>query len=103
MKKSNAIVAAVLLTGMAFAPLAAQARVDLDINIGPPAPPPTYVVPPPRDGYVWAPGFYVWDGHRHVWHDGHWEHARRGYHYREDRWEQHGDRWHHVPGGWERG
>jgi hypothetical protein len=95
--------ASVLLAGTMLAPLAAQARVDVDINIGPP-PPRVVAVPPPRVGYVWAPGYYVWDGphHRHVWHDGYWVHERRGYHWRADHWDQRGDHWHRTHGGWER-
>lgn len=105
MNRRKTLLAAALLTGVALAPLAAEARVDVGINIGPPAPPPSYVVPPPRAGYVWAPGYYVYDGphRRHVWHNGYWVHERPGYHWREDRWEQRGDRWHRVHGGWDRG
>ena len=47
-------------------------------------------VPPPRAGYVWAPGFWEWRGGRHVWVGGHWIGERRGYHWVPDRWEQRG-------------
>lgn len=92
-----------LLAASSLAPMAAQARVDVDINIGPP-PPRVVEAPPPRPGYVWAPGYYVWDGprHRHRWHDGYWVRERPGYNWRADHWEQRGDRWHRVPGGWDR-
>lgn len=104
MTKRKTLLAGVVLAGAILAPLVAEARVDLDINIGPPAPPPAYVVPPPRPHYVWAPGYYVWDGphRRHVWHDGYWVHERPGHHWREDHWEQRGDRWHRIHGGWDR-
>ena len=105
MEHRKTLLAGLLLACGAAAPLAAQAGVDIGINIGPPAPPAAYVVPPPRRGYVWAPGYYVWHPrhHRHVWHGGYWVRARPGYHWRADHWEQRGQRWHRVPGGWVRG
>jgi hypothetical protein len=84
-------------------PLASQARVDLDINIAPPAP--RYeVVPPPRVGFVWAPGFWAWDGghRRHVWRAGHYVRERRGQHWVPDRWAEHGGRYRYERGRWER-
>jgi len=38
--------------------------VDVDV-----APPPPRVVeyPAPRAGFVWAPGYWNWNGHEHVW------------------------------------
>ena len=66
-------------------------------------PPPRYeAAPRPRRGQVWVPGHWEWRGHRHVWHAGYWTKARPGYHYREPRWEQHGNRWEMRPGGWDR-
>jgi len=68
------------------------------------APPPIRVepMPPPRVGYVWAPGFWEWRGHEHVWVAGRWVGERRGYHWIPDRWEQRGPHWHHERGHWER-
>ena len=28
--------------------------------------------PPARDGYIWSPGHWEWDGQRHVWKQAHW-------------------------------
>ena len=58
--------AATLLIG-AVAP--AFSAVGIDIEVAPPAPR-VVEVPPPRPGFVWAPGYYRWDGHQHVWVDG---------------------------------
>lgn len=90
---------------LAAAP-AAQARpamVEVQVNTAPP--PPRYeAAPPPRRGYAWAPGYWAWNGHRHMWVGGHWERMRRGYgHYEPAHWQQ-GPRggWHMVPGHWMR-
>jgi hypothetical protein len=82
-------------------PLVASAGVGIDINIAPPAPQ-VEVVPGPRPGYVWAPGYWDYRGNRHVWIRGHWIGERRGYRWVPDRWEQRGPHWHHERGHWER-
>jgi hypothetical protein len=68
------------------------------------APPPPRVVefPPPRVGFIWAPGYWEWSGREHVWAEGHWERERPGYHWAAARWEQHNARWRLVKGHWER-
>ena len=48
--------------------------VDIELNFGPP--PPVYeVVPAPRAGYIWAPGYWDYERNRHIWRKGHWEHS----------------------------
>lgn len=96
-----------LMVGLAAAslafPLASQARVDVDINVAPP--PPRYeVAPPPRVGFVWAPGYWAWDNghHHHVWRRGHYVRERRGYHWTPDRWAEHDGRYRYEPGRWDR-
>jgi hypothetical protein len=79
----------------------AMARVDVDINIAPPAPR-VVEVPPPRRGYVWAPGYWNYNHGRHVWVDGRWLHERRGYHWAPERWDQRNGHWHFERGHWER-
>ena len=84
-------------------PLGAQARVDVDINIAPP--PPRYeVLPPPRVGFVWAPGYWAWDRphRRHVWHRGYYLRERRGQHWVPHQWADRNGRWHYDAGHWER-
>jgi WXXGXW repeat (2 copies) len=67
------------------------------------APPPAREerAPAPRDGYVWAPGYWDWSGHVYTWMPGHYIFERRGAHWVPDRWEQVDSRWQHVNGHWE--
>jgi hypothetical protein len=73
--------------------------VDVDV-----APPPPRVVefPAPRAGYVWAPGYWNWNGHEHVWAEGRWMAERPGYRWAPDHWEQHNGHWRLAKGHWER-
>ena len=53
-------------------PLVASAAVFLSVAIGPPALP-VYVPPPmPAPGYIWAPGYWAWDGAGYYWVPGTW-------------------------------
>jgi hypothetical protein len=79
---------------------AASARLDVWVDVAPPIPRPE-VVPPPRYGYVWAPGYWAWRNRRHVWIGGHWLRAHRG-RWIPDHWEAHGTRYHFIPGHWQR-
>lgn len=80
----------------------AQASMSFGVTIGVPPPAQMYEpVPAPRPGYVWAPGYWRWEGGHHVWTPGYWMAARRGYHWVPDRW-AHVDRgWHHERGHWD--
>jgi WXXGXW repeat (2 copies) len=84
------------------APGVANAAPDVYLNIAPP-PPRSEVIPGPRRGYVWVPGYWAARGHRHVWMAGHWEVARRGYNYVPPVWVQRDNRWFLDRGGWRRG
>jgi hypothetical protein len=95
------LMSACLAGSAILAPRLASAGVGIDINIAPPAPQ-VEVVPPPRAGFVWAPGYWDYRGHGHVWVPGRWVGERRGYHWVPDRWEQRGPNWHHERGHWER-
>ena len=92
------------LGASAYAPEAA-AGTQVSVQIGVAPPPPRYeIVPPPRIGYVWAPGYWRWDPYarRHVWIVGRWMPARRGYYYRPPRWEHYGPGWRFHDGYWGR-
>jgi len=42
-------------------------------NVGRPLVGPLVAVQPaPREGYIWSPGHWEWNGRRHVWVAGHW-------------------------------
>jgi hypothetical protein len=104
MKRILCTAAAIILGSAAFIPTQALAQVDFSIVIGNAPPPPRYeVVPAPRRGYEWAPGYWNWDGRRHVWVAGHWERARPGYSYQRPEWRHDHDGWRLNRGGWQRG
>ena len=65
----TALAAAAVSTSALVAPAMLSPAAAQGINtFGTPPPAPVYeVVPAPRAGYVWAPGYYRWDGDRHVW------------------------------------
>jgi YXWGXW repeat-containing protein len=71
------------------------------VDVAPP-PPRVIEVPPPRAGFVWAPGYWSWNGRAHVWIEGHWVAERPGYRWVPDRWEEYNGRWRYVRGHWER-
>jgi hypothetical protein len=67
-------------------------------------PPPDRVehAPPRRDGYVWGPGHWEWNGRSYRWISGTWITERRAAHWIADRWEQEGTHWRYIAGHWER-
>jgi len=73
----------------------------VEVDVAPP-PPQVVEVPPPRVGFVWAPGYWNWNGRAHVWVEGRWMPARAGYRWAPDHWEQHNGRWRFARGHWER-
>ncbi len=95
------IVVAALALGAIAVPVVSEAKVYLDVETAPP-PPRVEVVPKHRVGYVWAPGYWDWRGHRHVWAKGYWVRERRGYHWAPHHWIERDGRWHFDRGHWER-
>lgn len=92
--------------GAIYAPPAAahtQAAVGISLSV---APPPARFerVPPPRRGYVWAPGYWRWNARaqRHVWAAGSWVAVRPGFHYRPAHWVHQGRHWRFAPAWWVR-
>ena len=90
---------------VAMAPVT-PAAAQISVIIGTPPPAPIYeVLPSPRVGYVWAPGYWRWENERHIWAPGRWIAARHGEHWVADHWahanESHGG-WRHEPGHWDR-
>jgi hypothetical protein len=57
-------------------------------------------VPPARAGYVWAPGYWNWNGSKYEWVAGHWMTERQGYRYVAPRWAQEEGRWTLYPENW---
>ena len=91
--------AASLVAGMFFWLAGPASAAVLDIQVAPPAP---LIVapPPPRPGFIWAPGYYRWDGHQHIWVDGRWLRERRGFHWIPEHWNERHGRYRFVPGHW---
>jgi hypothetical protein len=86
----------------AYAPLVPAAGIGFEVDVAPP-PARVEVVPAPRRGYEWAPGYWRWEDGRHVWVEGHWIEERPGYVWVPDRWASSGRRYHFEAGRWERG
>ena len=74
---------------------------DVFVRVGPP-PERVEVVPGPRHGYVWAPGYWNYHGHRHVWVGGHWVRERPGYVYQSPRWVERNGGWYMERERWAR-
>lgn len=83
------------------APRPSSAAVDVWVNIGPP-PPRVEVVPGPRPGWVWQPGYWDWGRNQHVWRKGVWVRERGGYAYQPHHWAERDGRWQLERGRWER-
>lgn len=100
MNRRNALIGAMAaIAGMAM-PMAALAARVVVVDVAPPPPREEVVVT--RKGYVWVPGYWRWDGRRHVWVNGRSVPARHGYHWSAHRWEEHEGRWRFEVGHWDR-
>lgn len=100
MHKKLLLTAMIAVTLGAVAAEPAVAR-EVIVQVAPPAPR-IEVVPAPRRGYVWTPGYWNWRGGRHVWSTGKWARERAGYRYSEPRWLERDGRWYQQPGRWSR-
>ena len=101
MKRTTSFtLAALIAVGATLAPLPSMAQ-DFQVYIGSAPPAPIYErIPGPRHGYVWAPGYWEWRGHRHSWVPGHYVAARPGYAYAPPRWHQRQGGWYMEPARW---
>jgi YXWGXW repeat-containing protein len=101
-RKALVVAMCVASLGGISAPMTASAEVAVYFNSAPPAA--RYeVVPAPRNGYVWAPGYWNAKHNQHVWQAGHWERERHGYHYNQPTWVQHDNQWQLHHGSWNKG
>ena len=95
------ILGSLVAATLAASAMPATARTDIVVNVAPP--PLRYeVVPAPRVGYVWVPGYWEWRRHRHVWIAGHWTRHRPGYVYAPAAWVERDNRWHYRGPRWDR-
>lgn len=99
----HTLLAAVVAVTLGSAGAPASAQVGVSINVGPPAE--RYeVVPAPRRGYDWRPGYWNWSPNRqrHHWVAGSWVRSRPGYVYAQPAWVENGGRWQQQRGTWNR-
>ncbi len=68
----------------------------------PPPPPIVEVRPAGPSGGVWIPGYWHWNGQRHMWISGHWSAARVGYRWEPDHWQRTPAGYRMVQGHWSR-
>jgi hypothetical protein len=84
-----------------LAPMPAQARTRIYVNVAPPAPLVEVRTVAPSHHHVWVSGYHRWDDGRYVWvpghyavaprhHShwvrGHWAHSRRGWYWIDGHW-----------------
>lgn len=103
MKQIFFTVAALLLVSVAFTPVQSFAGDHVRAVRGAPPAPRHESVAAARRGYAWAPGFWNWNGRRHVWVRGHWERVRAGYAFHAPAWERADNGWRLDRGGWMKG
>lgn len=72
------------------------------VGIAPPVPAVVEApIPEPGAGYVWTPGYYVWNGVMYVWVPGVWVRAPwPGARWIPPRWKRHRGGWVFVEGHW---
>lgn len=56
----------------------------------------------PFAGAVWIPGYWHWNGYRHVWVGGHWSAPRAGFVWEPHHWVRSPGGWRWAPGHWRR-
>lgn len=93
-------IAVAALGAVHAAPAQARGYVDVSVRVAPP--PLRYERVQVRRGYVWAPGYWRWNGRQHVWMGGHYVRVRPGYVYVAPRWHRHGPGWRLNDGYWAR-
>lgn len=102
MKRTLLPLAAALGFALAM-PAFANEYIVRDVAVAPPgAPAEEAQVPAPREGYVWAPGYYDYAQNKHHWHKGHWVRERKGYTYVAPRWAEEDGHWNLFAENWVR-
>ena len=102
MQRTLTFAAALTLGAAALMPLPSMAQSGINVFVTTAPPAPRYEsIPAPRTGQVWAPGYWNWEGNRHVWTAGHWETIRSGYQYQRHEWARDNNGWRLNRGGWQ--
>ena len=98
----NALVGAVLAVSLSACYVSerpAPGYYGAAVTVAPP--PPQVEESTARAGYVWVPGYWLWNGNRYVWARGHWVAERPGYHWVAAHWVEVNGGWRLVRGHWE--
>jgi hypothetical protein len=99
--RNKLLLCTLFMLGAASTPALAEVSIGVEIAVPPPAAR-VEIVPPPRPGFYWAPGYWRWEGSRHAWVEGRWIEDRPGYSWVPDRWLPRANRHQFHPGHWER-
>jgi hypothetical protein len=71
------------------------------VSLTAPPPPRVVIVPAPREGYVWQPGYWTKQGDEWVWVEGQFLPVQPGAQWTPTHWEEAPDgSWRLVPGQW---
>jgi hypothetical protein len=97
MLKRKWVMGAIVASALGAIPVVASAAIYVDVA---PPEPRHEVVPAPRAGYVWAPGYYNYRHGRYVWVGGHWERERHGQYWHPGHWVERDGRYVFVNPGW---
>jgi hypothetical protein len=108
MRAASTLVALVLATsgcfrgGGLFAAIAATAVVTaVIVSTRPPPPPRVVIMPDPRPGLVYEPGYWILQDQMWIWVDGTWVQENPGYAWAPAHWDAQPDgTWRFVPGQW---
>ncbi|MBI4190293.1 MAG: YXWGXW repeat-containing protein [Betaproteobacteria bacterium] len=60
-KRNVLLLCPVIALGATAVPAEAQVNFSIGVEIGPP-PARVEIIPAPRPGFVWAPGYWAWNG-----------------------------------------
>ena len=72
-----------------------------DVTVAPPPPQVEVQGTAPSPNHRWLPGYWQWNGSRHVWQAGHWaEPPEPGMLWEAPKWENHGGKWAFADGRW---
>ena len=97
----NLILGSMLTAAAVALPAGAQARaVELEVDVAPPAAR-VEVAPAPRPGFVYAPGYWQYDGKQYTWTEGRFIADREGHRYVVPAYEPRGQRWVFRAGHWD--
>jgi len=102
MKFLKSIALAAALAGGAMLASPAFAHVAVGVSVGFASPPLRVERVAVRPAPAWIPGYWRWNGVRHVWIGGCWTAARPGYRYAPARWVRTGPAWRFRAGYWYR-